>query len=114
MQQRLRAIIQPFEHRLVLVLVELHLDGLEWLDVEDVVAVVKGRLLVIKGREAHALEVSPVAFLAPHHDPHRAPLRDENRLDHLGDIIHKCDRAGDVVEDGDGADLLPRQRHVLE
>ncbi len=48
---------------------------------QDIVRVVQGRLLVIKGREAHALEVPPVALLPPHHDPHAAPLRQVQRLD---------------------------------
>lgn len=47
---------------------------LQGLHVQNVVGVVQGGLLVVEGREAHALEVVPVALLPPHHDPHRAPL----------------------------------------
>ena len=56
----------------VLLGIELHLDRLERLHVEDVVGVVEGRLLVVKRREAHPLEVAPVPLLTPHHDPHGA------------------------------------------
>ena len=52
--------------------------------VEDIVGVVERRLLVVKGREAHALKVPPVALLAAHHDPHRAPLRNVHGLDLAG------------------------------
>jgi hypothetical protein len=107
-------LVEPARDRAVLVGVELDRDRLERLDVEDVVAVVERRLLVVEGREAHALKVPPVPLLAPHHDPHRAPLRDVDRLDHLRHLVHKRDRAGHVVEDVDHADLLPRHRHVLE
>ena len=41
-------VVEPVEHRLVLVLVQLHLDRLERLDVEEVVAVVERRLLVVE------------------------------------------------------------------
>lgn len=61
--------------------------------------------LVIKGREAHALEVPAVPLLPAHHDPHRAPLCDVHRLDHKGDLVHKRDGPGDVVDDLDVADL---------
>ena len=112
--QRLVALIQPVDHRLVLVFVKLHLDRLEGLDVEDVVAVVQRRLLVVERGEAHALEVAAVALLAAHHDPHRAPLRDVHGLDHRGHLVHERDGAGDVVQHRHLADLLPRHRHVLE
>ena len=39
-----------------------HLDGLQRLHVQHVVAIVQRRLLVIEGREAHALEVAPIAW----------------------------------------------------
>lgn len=60
--------------------------------------VVERRLFVIEGREAHALEVPPVPLLAPHHDPHRSPLRDVHRLDDARDLVHEGDGAGDVVQ----------------
>ncbi len=60
--------------RPVLLLLHLYLDGLERLDVQDVVRVVQRRLLVVEGREAHALEVTAITLLSSHHDPHRSPL----------------------------------------
>jgi hypothetical protein len=45
------------------------------------------------------LEMASVALLASHHDPHGAPLRDEERLDHPRDLIHERDGARDVVDD---------------
>ena len=62
-------------------------------------------LLIIKGREPHALEVPAVPLLAPHHDPHGAPLRRVHRLDHPWDLVDKRDGASDVVDDLDVADL---------
>eukprot|EP00965_Chrysotila_dentata_P150735 4980259-Pleurochrysis_carterae.AAC.1 len=113
-EQRLGALVEPVDDALVLLLVELHLDRLERLDVQDVVAVVERRLLVVEGREAHPLEVAAVALLAPHHDPHGAPLRNVHRLDHRGHLVDKRDGAGDMVEHRHRPDLLPRHRHVLE
>jgi len=62
----------------VLLLLHLNLNGLEWLNIKDVVGVVEGRLLVVEGREAHALEVATIALLSAHHDPHGAPLKINN------------------------------------
>ena len=54
------------------------------------------RLLVVEGREAHALEVAAVALLAAHHDPHRAPLGQEDRLDDLLALGAERDGASEV------------------
>jgi len=107
-------VVEPARDLAVLGLVELHLDGLERVDVEQVVRVVERGLLVVKRREAHALEVAAVALLAAHHDPHRAPLRDVDRLDHARHLVDKGDRASDVVQGAHVPDLLPGHRHVLQ
>lgn len=60
--------------------------------------VVEGRLFVVERRKPHALEVSTVSLLAPHHDPHRAPLSDVHWLDDARDLVNKCDGAGNVVQ----------------
>lgn len=85
-------------HRGILVLVELNLYGLKGLHVQHVVSKVEWRLLVVEGREAHPLEVSPVALFSPHHHPHRGPLGDVYGLDHPWDLVDKSDGAGDVVQ----------------
>ena len=65
---------------------------------QQVVCIIQGGLLVIKGREAHALEMPPVTLLTAHHDPHGSPLCHVHRLDDPRDLVHKADGTGDVVE----------------
>lgn len=65
------------------------------------------------GDKTH-LEVTTVALLATHHDPHGAPLGDEHGFDHSRHFVDESDRPGDVVEDLHIADLLPGHWHVLE
>lgn len=101
-------VVEPLEDRRVLVLVELKLDRLEGLRVEDVVAVVERRLLVVEGREAHALEVAPIALLAPHREPHGRPLGVVNGRHDGRDLVDEGDGSRDVVDDRDLTDLLPR------
>lgn len=107
-------IVQPIFDGGVLDLLEFHLDRVERLDVHDVVAVVERRLLVVERRESHALEMPTISLLAPHHDPHRTPLRDVDGLDDQRDLVDERDGARDVVEHRHVAHLLPRHRHVLE
>mmetsp|Transcript_40931 Transcript_40931/g.121364 ORF Transcript_40931/g.121364 Transcript_40931/m.121364 type:complete len:508 (+) Transcript_40931:5381-6904(+) len=107
-------VVEPVDDGLVLRVVEAHLDRLEGLHVEHVVAVVERRLLVVEGREAHALEVAAVALLAAHHDPHRAPLGQEDRLDDLLALGAERDGAARVVHGAAVANLLPRHGHVLQ
>ena len=95
-------------------LMNASLDGLERLHVEDVVRVVERRLLVVKGRKAHPLEVLPVALLAAHHDPHGAPLRLVDRLNDFGSLVDKGDGARNVIQDLDCTFLFPRHGHVLQ
>jgi hypothetical protein len=33
-------IVEPFENRAILVLVKVKLDGLQWFDIEDVIAII--------------------------------------------------------------------------
>mmetsp|Transcript_736 Transcript_736/g.1704 ORF Transcript_736/g.1704 Transcript_736/m.1704 type:complete len:700 (-) Transcript_736:62-2161(-) len=107
-------VVEPLVHRAVLVLVQLQLHRLQRVDVQQVVGVVQRRLLVVEGREAHALEVPAVALLAPHHDPHGAPLRHIHRLNHLGRLVDERDGPGYVVDHLAVPHLLPRHRHVLQ
>lgn len=65
-------LIEPLDTRGVLLGVKLHLDGLQWFHIKDVVSVVQWRLLIIKWWKAHPLEVPTIALLAAHHDPHGA------------------------------------------
>lgn len=68
-------------------------------------SIVQRWLLIVKGWEAHALEVPSVPLLPPHHNPHGAPLSHVHGLNHPGDLIHKGDGPGDVVDDLDMAHL---------
>ena len=65
---------------------------------QQIVGIVKGGLLIVKGREAHALEVPPISLLAAHHDPHGAPLRHVHGLDDPWDLVHEADGSSDVVQ----------------
>ena len=107
-------VVEEIKDCIVFLLVEFHLDRLKRLAFEDVVAVVEGRLLVVEGREAHALEVTPISLLSPHHDPHRAPLGSVDRLDDLWGLIDESNGSCNVVQNLDGALLLPGHRHVLK
>ncbi|RUP50905.1 hypothetical protein BC936DRAFT_137165 [Jimgerdemannia flammicorona] len=111
--QRL-VIVEPLIYGCILLLIQLHLNRLQRLHIHNVVAVVERRLLIVERRESHTFEVPAVALLASHHDPHGAPLRDVDWLDHPRDFVHKGDGAGDMVQDGDLANLFPRHRHVLQ
>jgi hypothetical protein len=52
-----------------------HLHGLEGLHIEQVVAIIKRRLLIIERWKSHTPEVPTVTLFSAHHDPHGAPLR---------------------------------------
>lgn len=105
---------EKLENSAVLLRIQLHANGLERVHAQDVLAVVQRRLLVVERREAHPLEVPPVALLAPHRRPHRGPLRHVDRLRHERDLVHERYGAGDVVQRAHRAHLFPRHRHVLE
>ncbi|RUS16870.1 hypothetical protein BC937DRAFT_90705 [Endogone sp. FLAS-F59071] len=107
-------IVKPLVDSLVLPLIQLHLDGLERLDVHNVITVIERWLFVVKGRKPHAFEVPAVALLASHHNPHGTPLRDVDGLDNPWDLIDKGNGARNVIEDGDFPDLLPWHWHVLQ
>jgi hypothetical protein len=107
-------IVEPIEDRIVFFLVEFDLDCFKRLDIKDIVSVVQRRFFVVKGRESHSFEMAAIAFLAPHHDPHRAPLCGVHRLDDLRDLVHKGNGACDVVKSFDVANLLPWHGHVFE
>mmetsp|Transcript_61033 Transcript_61033/g.143984 ORF Transcript_61033/g.143984 Transcript_61033/m.143984 type:complete len:850 (-) Transcript_61033:159-2708(-) len=112
--QRTMPVVEPLQHRRILVLVQFHLNSLEGLNIEQIVSIVKRRLLIIEGGEAHAAEMATIALLPPHHDPHRAPLRDENRLDDLRDFVHERNSARKMIQHVHVANLLPRHGHILQ
>lgn len=58
--------------------------------------------------------MATISLFAPHHDPHRSPLRNVDRLDDVRNLVTERDRACNVVDDVDVSDLLPRHRHVLQ
>lgn len=59
--QRLRTIVKPVEHRLVFIVVQLHLNSLQGLHIENVVAVIQRRLLRQAGAAGGAGELRVVA-----------------------------------------------------
>lgn len=78
---------------------------------QDIVCIVQRRLLVIEWREAHALEMPAITFLAPHHDPHSPPLCSVHWLYHERDFIDKADGSRDMVKH---INLLDLQRISLQ
>jgi len=78
---------------------------------QQIVCIVKWGFLIIKGREAHALEMPPVTLLPPHHDPHGAPLCYVHWLDDQWHLIHKADSSCDVVQDPNMLDLQEMHKY---
>jgi len=107
-------IVEPFNDSSVFFLIKLHLDGLERLYVKNVLSVVERGLFVIEGGEAHTFEVATVPLLSTHHDPHRTPLCNIDRLNHSGNEVDEGDGSGDVVDNRHKVDLLPGHWHILE
>mmetsp|Transcript_38034 Transcript_38034/g.88957 ORF Transcript_38034/g.88957 Transcript_38034/m.88957 type:complete len:219 (-) Transcript_38034:572-1228(-) len=85
--QQGQGVVEPIDHRFIFCWVQLHLDCLQGLDIQHVIAIIQRRLLIIEGREAHSLEVSSVSLLSSHHDPHGSPL---GHVDRLNDLVHLC------------------------
>lgn len=108
----------------IFIFVELHLNGLKWGHIENVVTIIQRRLLVIERRESsddqqdetsldqnnlpHTLEVATITFLATHHDPHRTPLRNEQRLDDKRNLVYEGDGTGDMIKHLNIANLASR------
>jgi len=111
--QRAR-VIEPLNDRGVFGLVEIKLNSFEGVDIKNVVAVVEWRLLVIKWRKPHSLEMPTVPLLSTHSKPHTAPLSVVYGLNDARDLIHKGDGSSDVIEHWNLAYLLPREGDVFE
>lgn len=107
-------VVKPVIHSVVLLKIQLHIDRLKGLHLEDIVSVVKRSLFIVEGREPHSLEMPSISLFSSHHNPHSAPLSSENRLDNLGDLVHKTDSSGNVVKHFHSPDLFPRHRRVFE
>mmetsp|Transcript_26458 Transcript_26458/g.83860 ORF Transcript_26458/g.83860 Transcript_26458/m.83860 type:complete len:710 (-) Transcript_26458:29-2158(-) len=112
-QQR-HGVIEPIDDRLILDVVQAHLNGLKRLDIKHVVSIIQRRLLVIERREAHSLEVAPVTLLTPHHDPHGPPLGQVHRLNDFLDLRAEGDGTAAVVHRPAVPNLLPRHGDVLQ
>ena len=106
--------IEPIDDRVVFLLVQLQLNGLQGLDILNVLRVGQRWLLVIEGGESHALEVATIALLLPHRNPHGCPLCVEDRLDDSRDLVDECQTSVGVVEDLDVSSGLPGHRHILQ
>ena len=106
-------IIEPIEDWVVFFFIKINLNGFKRLHVKNVVTVIKRGFFVIKGRETHPFKMASVAFFSSHHNPHGTPLGCVDRLDNFWGLINKGDCSSDVIQDFNGALLLPRHRHVL-
>mmetsp|Transcript_28888 Transcript_28888/g.46177 ORF Transcript_28888/g.46177 Transcript_28888/m.46177 type:complete len:216 (-) Transcript_28888:40-687(-) len=108
-------VIKPFVDGCIFILIQVHLDGFQhWLHVKDVLSVIKRRFLVVEWWEPHSLEVMAISFFPPHHNPHSRPLRNKHGFDDPGDLVYKCYRPRDVIQDLHVSNLLPRHGHVLQ
>ena len=106
--------VEPLRDRSVFVVIQLQLNRFQRIHVQQVVRIIKWRLFIVERGETHALEVPPVPLLAPHHDPHRAPLRDVNGFHYLRCFVHESNRTGDVVNNLAVPRLFPGHGHVLQ
>jgi hypothetical protein len=108
------SVVKPFNYGGVFSLVEIELNSFEGVDIEDVVAIVEWRLLVVKGGKPHSLKVPTVPLLSTHSKPHTAPLGMVYGLNDTRNLIHEGDGSGDVIKHWNFAYLLPWERDVLE
>jgi hypothetical protein len=90
------------------------LNSFEGVRIENIVAIVEWRFLVIERREPHSLEMSTVPLLSVHGKPHAAPRSMVYRFDDARNLVYEGDGSGNVIEHGNFADLLPREWDVLE
>ena len=107
-------VVEPLAHIRVLLLVQIHADGFKRLHVEYIVTVVEGRLFVVERWKTHPLEVAAVTLLPTHQNPRCPPLRHKDRLYDHRNLVDKRNGAGNVIQNLDVANLLPRHRHVFE
>ena len=107
-------IIEPIKDWVVFLFIEFHLNGLKGLNIEYIVTIVKGGLLIIKRRESHSLEMTAVTLFSTHHDPHGAPLCGIHWLNDFGYLIDECNGTSNVIESLHISHLLPGHRHVLK
>jgi hypothetical protein len=108
------SVVKPLDYWSIFGIIEIKLNGFERVNIEDVVAVVEWRLLVVEGWEPHSFEMSTVPLLSTHSKPHAAPLCMVYGLNDARDLVHECDSSGDVIEYWNFAYLLPWEGDVLE
>ena len=108
------AVVQPGRNGFVFVSVQFHSNGLQRLDIEDVVGVIQRRFFIIERRETHSFEMATISLLASHHNPHASPLGHVDRFNDPGNFVHETDGTCNVVENFDIFDQLPWHRHVFQ
>ena len=106
--------IKPFEDGTILRFVQLQLYRLQRFNIFDVFGPRQWRLLIVERWEPHSLEVSPVALLPPHCNPHRRPLGVEDRFDDSRYLIDQGQTSIDVIKHLDLSSRLPRHGHVFQ
>lgn len=107
-------IVEPLVDRTILLWVQVHTNGLDSLNIGNVIPVIQRGFFIIKGRKAHSLKMTAITLFPTHSDPHGAPLSQEDGLNDPGDLIDKGDGTGKVVKDLDLPSLLPGHGHILE
>ena len=52
--------------------------------------IIKWRFFVVKWWKAHTFEMATITLLTSHHNPHCTPLGNVERLNHIWDLVAKC------------------------
>lgn len=58
--------------------------------------------------------MTTVTLLTTHHHPHGAPLREEHRLDHMGNLMTESDRTGGMIDNLAIPNLLPWEGEIFQ
>ena len=107
-------IIKPIVDSIVFLLIQLHINGFQWLNIEYILAIVKRRLLIVERRKSHPFEMSSIPLLPSHHNPHCSPLSRIDWFNDSGNLINESYRTCYVVKYFYIFYLLPRHWNVLE
>ncbi len=107
-------IIEPIVYSIVFLLVKLHVNGFEWLNIEYIFTIIKRRLLIIEGRKSHSFEMSSISLFPSHHNPHSSPLGCVNWLNDPGYLINESNCPRYVVKYFYVFYLLPWHWNVLK
>ena len=107
-------IIEKVKYRIIIFLIQFHLNAFKWLCIKYVFSIIQSWLLWIKWRHSHSFKMLSVSLLSSHHDPHCRPLRSVNWFYDFRSFIDKCNSPSDMVKYFDISNFFPRHWHVLK